>query len=265
MENTITTAVPLLENEYVKELFTIMEANCAPTAKDLLAILNQVGAMERQLDAAVTELAALRRELNAAREQPHSVKTVLQNTGAAMEKSVTVVRDRLDSMKQTVIEGCKNAVDAFREKGISALNNITRFFKLRPMLESIRGELNKGIRSGRSAVDRIESMSTEYHEAGRHIKNMGRTLMGKEAATEAKPAGKLAKSLMAPFRAELSCFSAMKGSVEKALSRLDTLEQAAQRKPSVQKNIQALSEKLAREEKSVPAVEKPRPVSHEAR
>jgi hypothetical protein len=114
-------------------------------------------------------------------------------------------------------------------------------------------------------VDRIESMSTEYHEAGRHIKNMGRTLMGKEAATEAKPAGKLAKSLMAPFRAELSCFSAMKGSVEKALSRLDTLEQAAQRKPSVQKNIQALSEKLAREEKSVPAVEKPRPVSHEAR
>lgn len=265
MENTITTVAPLLENEHVKEYLTVMEANRVPTVKDLLAVFNQVSAMERQLDAAVTELAALRRELNAAREQAHPVKAVLQYTGAAMEKSVTVVRDRLDATKQAVIDGCKNSVDAFREKGISALDNITRFFKLRPMLETMRTELDKSILAGRSAMDKIETMSAEYHEAGRHIKNMSRTLLGKEAAAEAKPMGKLAKSLIAPFKAELSCFSAMKGSVEKALSRLAALEQAAQRKPSVQKNIHALSEKLAREQKSVPAAEKSRPVSHEAR
>lgn len=265
MENTITTTVPLLENEYVKELLTIMEANRAPTAKDLLAILNQVGAMERQLDSAVTELATLRRELNMARKQAHPVKTILQNTGAAMERSVTVVRDRLDSMKQTIIEGCKNAVDAFREKEISALDNITRFFKLRPMLETMRLELNKSIQAGRSAMDKIETMSTEYHEAGRHIKNMGRTLMGKEAVAEAKPMGKLAKSLVSPFKAELSCLFSMRKSVGKALLRLAVLEQAAQRKPSVQKNLQALSEKLVQEQKAAPAAEKVRPVSHEAR
>ena len=263
MENTITTAAPLMENEYVKGLFTIMEANRAPTAKDLLAILNQVGAMEQQLDAAVTELAALRRELNAAREQAHPVKAALQNTSAAMEKSVAVVCDRLDATKRAVIDGCKNAVGAFRDKGISALDNITRFFKLRPMLETMRMELDKSICAGRSAMGRIETVSAEYHEAGRHIKNMGRTLMGKGAAAEAKPVGKLGKSLLAPFRAELSCLSAMKGSVEKTLSRLNTLEQAVQRRPSVRQSIHAFSEKPAREQKA--PTEKSRPVSHEAR
>lgn len=57
----------------------------------------------------------------------------------------------------------------------------------------------------------------------------------------------------------------MKKGVEKALLRLTALEQSAQRKPSVQQNIHALSEKLAREQKSAPATEKSRSVSHEAR
>lgn len=94
MENTATTAAPLLENEYVKELLAVMEANRVPAVKDLLAVFNQVSAMERQLDTAVTELAALRRELSASQKQAHPVKAVLQNTGAAMEKNVTSVRDR---------------------------------------------------------------------------------------------------------------------------------------------------------------------------
>lgn len=49
---------PVMENEHVKELLSIMEANNMSTMKDMLDILNQVGAMEKQLDAAVTELAA---------------------------------------------------------------------------------------------------------------------------------------------------------------------------------------------------------------
>ncbi|NCB53081.1 MAG: hypothetical protein EOM54_14585 [Clostridia bacterium] len=265
MENSKMVAVPLLENEYVKELLTIMEANDAPGRRDLLAVLTQVGAMERQLNAAVTELTALRRELNAAREQAHPMKTALKNTGAALEKNVADLRDKLSTVKQNAIDGCKNAVDTFKEKGISALDNIARFFKVRPMLEAMRGELSNGIRADRAAMVKIKAMSTEYHEAGRHIKNMGRTLMGKESVSDAKPLGKLAKSLEVPFKAELSCLSAMKRSVETALSRLTALERAAERKPSVQKTIRTLHEQIAQKQESVPDTEKPRPLSHEAR
>ena len=38
-------------------------------------------------------------------------------------------------------------------------------------------------------------MAAQYHEAGKHLKNAGRVLAGKEAVTEAKPTGKVAKTI----------------------------------------------------------------------
>ena len=81
---TEQNTVSLLENEHVKELLAILEANNAPDRKDFLAVLNQVGAMECQLDAALKELAAMRRELNDAQKQNHPVKTAMQKAVIAM-------------------------------------------------------------------------------------------------------------------------------------------------------------------------------------
>ncbi len=70
----------------------------------------------------------------------------MQKAAIAMQGQILDLRDKLSELKQTVIEGCKNAVDAFLEKGISALDNIVRFFKVRPILESMRNDLNENIR-----------------------------------------------------------------------------------------------------------------------
>ncbi len=75
MAKTKTTAEPILENEHVKELLAILRENNSPSTKDFLAVLHHVGAMEKQLDAAVKELAAMRQELRTAQEQNHPVKT----------------------------------------------------------------------------------------------------------------------------------------------------------------------------------------------
>ena len=56
-------AAPIMENEHVQELLKIMRDNKVPSMNDFLAVLNQVGAMERQLEAAVLELQGMRREL----------------------------------------------------------------------------------------------------------------------------------------------------------------------------------------------------------
>lgn len=252
---------PIMGNEYVKELLTIMRENNAPTMQDFLVVLHQVGAMERQLDAAVKELTAMRRELNEAREQPHPVKTALQIAVKTLDKNVAALRERLDAVKQTVIDGCKNAVDAFREKGISALDNIVRFFKVRPMLESMRDDLGKSIRFSEATISNIELVSTEYHEAGLHIKNMARAMAGKEAIQGAKSVGKLAKALEFPFKAERSCFVSMKKNVEVAIGNLARLEERA--KPSIQKAIQTHNEQIAQAKKDAPATERPRPANAE--
>ena len=262
---TDQNTVSLLENEHVKELLAILEANNAPDRKNFFAVLNQVGAMERQLDVAVKELAAMRRELNEARELAHPVKTALKNAVKTLEKNVAVLRARLDAVKRNVIEGCKNAVDAFKEKGISALHNVARFFKIRPLLEAMRNDLTENIRFDEEAISKIEAVSTEYHEAGRHVKNMARALAGMESIRDVKSAGRLVRALEAPFKTERSCFVSMKRNVEAALSGLVSLEKSAERKPSIRKTINALNEQIAQGKKEAPTVERPRPVAHDGR
>ena len=256
-----TATAPIQENEHVKELLAILLENNSPSMKDFHAVLNQVEAMERQLDAAVKELAAMRRELNEAREQSHPVKNALQNAVKTMEKNVIVLRERLETVKQNVIEGCKNAVAEFKEKGVAALDNIVRFFKVRPILEAMHGELNKNIQFDDKAIAKIVAVSAEYHEAGRHLKNMIRTMAGKEAIQEAKSIGKLAKTLEAPFRAERFWHISMKRSVETALNKLSRLEERA--KPSIKKAIQTHKEQIKQTEKDAPSIKRSRAVNAE--
>jgi len=257
---------PVMENEHVKELLGIMVENNIPSHKDLLAVLNQVGAMERQLDAAVTELAAMRRELAEAQAQNHPVKTAMQKAVIAMQGQVLDLRDKLAELKQNVIDGCKNAVAAFKEKGVAALDNIARFFKVKPILENMRDALTDNIKFDDKAIAKIEAVSAEYHEAGRHIKNMGRAFVGKETVTEAKAPGKVAAAVAVPYRAGRSCLVSMKKSVEAAIKNMERLEErAAERKPSIKKTMQELNAQIAQAGKSAPAPERPRPVSHDGR
>ena len=256
-----TKTAPVMENEHVKELLAIMREQGAPTTKDLLAVLHQVVAMEKQLDAAVTELAAMRRELQEAQEQNHPVKTAMQKAVIAMQGQVLDLRDKLAELKQNVIDGCKNAVAAFKENGITALDNIARFFKVKPILENMRDTLNDNIKFDNKAIAKIEAVSAEYHEAGRHVKNMGRAILGKEAVQEAKSPGKVAAAVAAPYRAERSCLVSMKKSVEKAIGSLARLEDRA--KPSIKKDLQSFSEQAAQAKKDAPTPERPRPVNAE--
>ncbi|CUX24599.1 hypothetical protein BN3590_00397 [Clostridium sp. C105KSO15] len=255
---------PIAENEYVKELLAILRENNAPSAKDFLAVLQQVGAMERQLDTAVKELAAMRQELQTVQEQNHPVKSTMQKAVISMQGQVLDLRERLTQLKQNIIDGCKNALAAFKEKGISALDNVTRFFKVRPMLESIRGNLDSNIRSNDKTIAKIEAISTEYHEAGRHLKNIGRAMLGKESIQKAQPPGKMAAVISAPFRAERSHLADMKKSVEKAIGTMIRLEErAAEKKPSIQEAISTHNQKMAKETKDAPTTERPRPASAE--
>lgn len=254
---TKTNAAPIMENEHVKELLAILRDNNSPSTQDFLAVLHQVSAMEKQLDAAVRELSAMRRELKEAQEQNHPVKTALQKAVIAMQGQVLDLRDKLAALKQNVIDGCKNAVAAFKENGIAALDNVARFFKVSPLLENMRDSLEKYIRHDDKAIAKIEAISTEYHNAGRHVKNIGRAMLGKEAVQEAKAPGKLAAAISFPYRQERKTFFSMKKSVEAAIGNLARLEERA--KPSIKKAIQEHSEQAARDKKDAPAPERPRP------
>ncbi|TQI66192.1 DUF6674 family protein [Clostridium sp. KNHs216] len=264
MAKSKTTTQPIIENDHVKELLAILRENTSPSTKDFLSVLNQVSAMEKQLDAAVKELSAMRQELKTAQEQNHPVKTTLQKAVIVMQGQVLDLRDKLAELKQSVIDGCRNAVVAFKETGISALDNVARFFKVRPILETIQDTLTKNITYDDKTIAKIESISTEYHQAGRHLKNMGRTMLGRDTVQEVKQTGKLAVLISAPFRAERFHFSNIKGHVEKSLNMLARLEErAAEKKPSIREALATHNEKIAQAQKDTPTVERPNPANAE--
>lgn len=99
-----TVAAPIMENEHVKEFLAILRENNTPSTQDFLAVLNQVGAMERQLDAAVKELAAMRRELNEAREQAHPVKTALQIAVKTLDNMQIMASELSDKLLAELLE-----------------------------------------------------------------------------------------------------------------------------------------------------------------
>ena len=163
----------------------------------------------------------------------------------SLNDQMQIRREKLAALRQAVVEGSKNALTAFREKGASALDNIARFFKVRPILDAIHTQAGHAVAAADRSVVRIEAASMKYHEAGRHLKNAGRALTGKEAVQAAKSPGMVSKTFTAPFRAVCSCFR----SIEKNSAALSgRLKQLEEKKQSVKAAIRQHNEERAKEQ-----------------
>lgn len=240
---------PILENEDVKKLLALLKKNQAQNGKALTAAVKQAASLEKQLAVAMDKLETMQQDLVHMRNHP--LKTALQKAVISLQDRVLALRDNLAELKKGIIEGCKKALADVKLRGLAALDGAARFFHVRPVLESMRNNLNQSITIDEKAIAKIETISAEYHKAGRALKNMGRMLAGKEVIQEAKTSGKLAKTIEAPYKAELSCLRTMKNSVEKAIGNMARLEQAAQKKPhSVLKTLQEHKEQMPSQKKS---------------
>lgn len=234
-------AAPLLSEPAVRELLSVLEQNNAPGKEDFLAVLEQVAGLEKQLGAAVEELAAMRKELAEAREGP--VKRTLQKAVKALEHSVSSLREKLGALKEAVVDGCKKTLAAFKEQGVSALAHTAEFLHIRPALEAVGRELDQSIAQDEKALSVIANASREYHEAGLHLKNALRAVTGREPVAEPKGPGALARGLSAPLKAERAVLRSMKGRTEGALKRLEHLEQAA--RPPIRQTMEEMEAKAA--------------------
>lgn len=216
-------------------------------------MIGYVAEMERQFAGAMAELTAMRQEIQKMRRSP--LKTALTKACAALKSSLTTLGKQLASLKNALVKGCRKAFQAFAKEGSAALYHIDRFFHLQDSLQSVRKSCDQSIRIDQRAIDKIEAFSQEYHKAGRHLKNMGRLLIKKQPIEQARPTGLFAKSVQAPYRAELACLQALRSSVDRAISGLERLEQTRQsrekpqQKPSVIQAMQEIQE-AARQEPS---------------
>ena len=218
---------PLSENQYVKELFSILQDN-GRDSSGLAALLGHVSEMESFVKRAEDTISTMKSQLAEMKEvQNHPVKTALQNTIKTLELKVAEVKERLSELKNSIVEGCKNAVAAFKDKGVAALDRLASFFRIKNGLQDWKKNIDGVIKHDDKAVAKIEAFAGEYHSAGRAIKNMARVVVGKQPISAKKEAGKLAKALSAPYKAQKAALTGLGKTIDKMIDSLDGLESRA--------------------------------------
>jgi len=251
-----TTEAPLVENEHVQELLGILHEN-GKDATGLTALLNHVGEMENFVKLAESRIADMKAQLDEMKEvQDHPVRHALQNAIKALETKVVEIKEHIKELKNNIIEGCRNAVDAFKEKGATVLDRLASFFNIKGSLNSISKNIDESIMLDEKAMAKIESFSKEYHETGRHLKNMGCVLTGKPPIDVAKESGKLAKAVSLPYKAHKTVQLKMKTVVIAMIGSLEKLEQrtiakrevkmttSGEKKPSLAKKLKENKERI---------------------
>ena len=253
-QTDLGTETPIAENGQVRALLALLKESDSPAYADFAELIESVTGMEERLAIAVGELSAMWEDLQ--RMQDRSLKVSLQKTCKALEGNISSMQQKLSELKGKIVEGCRHILADFKERGTAALNGITHFLHLKPTLEAIRQGAEKHQQASSRAMEKIDAFASEYHEAGKHMKNMRLALMGKEPVQQAKTSGEIARYVKAPYRASRACMGAMKKNAEKAIAVLEGLEQAAERRPSV---LAAMREQAA---KAAPIKNQPEP-SHD--
>jgi ABC-type transporter Mla subunit MlaD len=211
-----------MENEYVKKVVSILSEN-GRDITGLTALLDYVTNMESHLSKALNELQTVQHELSDLREEhDHPIRTLLQSVEANINNGLK----QLNELKEKIVDGCRNAVEMFKQKGISALNNMTNFFKVKPILESMRGNMQNLINNDLKSIAKIETISSEYNAATMHLKNIARAYVGKETIKDVNPSGKLTQLAVTPYRIEIKFASKALKNIEKAVAGLDKLDRA---------------------------------------
>ncbi|MCL2587876.1 MAG: hypothetical protein FWD84_00525 [Oscillospiraceae bacterium] len=228
--NAGTESVRLAENEHIKGLLGILQANGKDEA-GLLALLDHVNSMEGFVKQAESKIADMKVQLDEMKEiQRHPIKAALRNTGKVLETRIAEVKERLTELKSHIVEGCKNAVAAFKDKGIVALDKLASFFRIKSCLQKIKNSAIADISDCDKALAQIDTFSKEYHRAGRSIFNMARLFVGMEPIDTVKENGKLAKALGAPNRGYKACMVNIRDGTSAMIQKLDQLSQYADAK-----------------------------------
>jgi hypothetical protein len=259
-ENTdgnINANTPLMENEYVQQLFSVMQENERDTS-GLSALLGHVSEMENFVKRAEDKIADMKSQLAEMKEvQNHPVKTALQSAIRSLENKVAEVKEQLATLKSNIVLGCKNAVEAFKDKGVAALDKLASFFRVKGALKAIDRSAEQAIKNCDKSVSNINAFANEYHSAGRAIKNMGRVLIGKEPIDAKKEAGKLSKAIAAPYKAQKAVMTGLKDAADKAIAAVDRLsERQAERKAERQGKRADTPDMLAKITKNKERVER---------
>jgi hypothetical protein len=236
---------PLAQNEYVQELFSILQDNGRDT-NGLAALIGHVSEMENFVKRAENKIADMKSQLAEMKEvQSHPVKTALQKAIKSLETTVAAMKEQIRDLKNGIIEGCKHAVQAFKERGVSALDKLASFFHIKGAFKAIDKSAQTNIAVCDKGIAHQTAYYAEFYKASRAFRNMGRIIIGREPLPSQSETRRLEKVATAPYRAEKAInakISDLAGAAMKALDRLEATAEAKRDNPVREKKPKLLEE-----------------------
>ena len=246
------------QQEALTELLDLLTQNGKKQeVAELSALFAQFSAMETQYDKVLSELAAVREQLATLHDGG--------NRAAAMQETkqtqahITQAKETLSTLKGNMTDKIRKTLAAVKQHGISALNKAADFLGVKKALAEMKGSVQDAIASTQSSIDRINAIGSELHALNEHAKNLGRALTGKERKelTQRNEDKGVLAAIAKPLKRHKTVLEGMEKNIDRAMARVERLEQAAAKgkdkeKPSIREEIKAAAAKPEQPKKKAP-------------
>lgn len=253
-----TLQVPIGEQEHLKEFFKLLSQNGQQQeASEFSSLVTQLNQMEKQYTAVLSELKAVREQLESI--QDNGIKATVTKSVSSAQQKVEQAKDQLGHIRTSLSDMVKQTLAAVKQHGISALNKAADFMGIKAALNDMRDNLNASISDTQKSIDRINAVGSELHALNEHGKNLGRALIGKEAAelTQRNEDKGVLAVIAKPLKKSKAMLEGMEKGVTRALQSIDRLEKAAARgkeeKPSVREGLKAAKQQESKEKPPTPS------------
>ena len=246
--------IPLSEQPELKELFTVLEGNGMGREKqEIESLVHYIESMETGFGQVLEELKEVRGQLE--QIQDKGVKATVQRVVDKAETKVFEVKSQLFTVKNNLVKSAVNAVDAFKKKGVAALQKAVNAMGIYSALSHLKLGLQNAEKSVNETISKIGTINSEIHSIGEHSKNIGRTLFGRQAkeVTPHNPDKGVLAKIQKLFAATGSFLSDMEKMTDNTMKKVAKLEQREEKKPSVKENLKAIrAEQSAKQADSKP-------------
>ena len=221
-----------------------MDMEKSLTFQDFLKLLNENGrtvqgqdlslmawyldGMERQFDAVLQELQSVKAELAQVSERQAPAEFFLSKMVEALETRVERARNRLLTFCDRIVECAQDAVDRFKDAGVSALDSAITAMGVKKGLEHLQEGLQNSLSGIRDAIGKAEDVGHELRSVGGHLKNAGRAMTGKDTQTvDGGQEGRFQSAVLAPMRGIQKLLSNINNNTLAAIGVVEDLEQSA--------------------------------------
>lgn len=234
-------AVNLKEQSDIKTLLYVLGSNeMKKEQQEVETLVDYLESMGSQFSQMLEELQAVRKEL--VKMQDKGVRAAVSRIAERAENRTKVIWGRISMIGKNLVRSAKNAVTAFKEKGVDALRKAVSAMKIPQVLSAVKSMMHHGAEKMNGKAEKTQMLAQELHKAKEHRRNVGRILIGrraKEPTEQEADKGMLAK-VQGVFLTCGKIYAGMEQKAERALNHVEKFCRGTEEKPSVKADLKQL-------------------------